>query len=66
MKFSSINKFAVDFTNQQKTGCLCLYSIKNPAYPEYGVITESPIICLDVYKETPYLICVGECKNYHK
>lgn len=50
----------VDFTNQQKEGCLCLYSIKNPAYPEYAVITESPIICLDVYKETPYLICVGK------
>ncbi|KAL0820400.1 hypothetical protein ABMA28_006283 [Loxostege sticticalis] len=50
---------SLDFTNQQKEGCLCLYSIKNPAYPEYAVITESPIICLDVYKETPYLICVG-------
>lgn len=52
--------FLVDFTNQQKTGCLCLYSIKNPAYPEYSVMTESPIICLDVYKEVPYLICVGQ------
>ncbi|CAK1584627.1 unnamed protein product [Parnassius mnemosyne] len=50
---------SLDFTQQQKQGCLCLYSIKNPAYPEYSVITESPIICLDVYKETPYLICVG-------
>ncbi|CAG4946849.1 unnamed protein product [Colias eurytheme] len=50
---------SLDFTQQQKNGCLCLYSIKNPAYPEYAVITESPIICLDVYHETPYLICVG-------
>ncbi|KAM3963317.1 dynein intermediate chain 2, ciliary [Aphomia sociella] len=50
---------SLDFTNQQKEGCLCMYSIKNPAYPEYSVITESPIICLDVYKEIPYLVCVG-------
>ncbi|KAJ8717180.1 hypothetical protein PYW08_005579 [Mythimna loreyi] len=50
---------SLDFTCQQKVGCLCLYSIKNPAYPEYAVITESPVICLDVYKEIPYLICVG-------
>lgn len=50
----------VDFTQQQKQGCLCLYSIKNPAYPEYSVITDSPIICLDVFKETPYLVCVGK------
>ncbi|CAH0695817.1 unnamed protein product [Spodoptera exigua] len=50
---------SLDFTLQQKVGCLCLYSIKNPAYPEYAVITESPVICLDVYKEIPYLICVG-------
>uniref|UniRef100_A0A2A4JMW1 Dynein intermediate chain 2, ciliary n=1 Tax=Heliothis virescens TaxID=7102 RepID=A0A2A4JMW1_HELVI len=50
---------SLDFTCQHKVGCLCLYSIKNPAYPEYAVITESPVICLDVYKEIPYLICVG-------
>ncbi|CAG5055636.1 unnamed protein product [Parnassius apollo] len=50
---------SLDFTQQQKQGCLCLYSIKNPAYPEYSVITESPIICLDVYKETPYLVRWG-------
>ncbi|XP_075981347.1 dynein intermediate chain 2, ciliary isoform X2 [Anticarsia gemmatalis] len=50
---------SLDFTNQQKTGCLCLYSIKNPAYPEYAVMTDSPVICLDVYKEIPYLVCVG-------
>ncbi|XP_013163256.1 PREDICTED: dynein intermediate chain 2, ciliary [Papilio xuthus] len=50
---------SLDFTKQQKEGCVCLYSIKNPAYPEYAVITESPIICIDVYTETPYLICVG-------
>ncbi|XP_063540251.1 dynein intermediate chain 2, ciliary isoform X1 [Cydia strobilella] len=50
---------SLDFTNQQKEGCLCLYSIKNPAFPEYAVVTESPLICLDVYHETPYLICVG-------
>ncbi|KOB71777.1 Dynein intermediate chain 2, ciliary [Operophtera brumata] len=43
----------------EKTGCLCLYSIKNPAYPEYAVVTDSPVICLDVYKEVPYLVCVG-------
>ncbi|XP_013187744.2 dynein intermediate chain 2, ciliary isoform X2 [Amyelois transitella] len=50
---------SLDFQNQQNEGCLCMYSIKNPAYPEYAVITESPIICLDVYKEIPYLVCVG-------
>ncbi|CAG9123998.1 unnamed protein product [Plutella xylostella] len=50
---------SLDFTNQLKEGCVCLYSIKNPAYPEYAVVTDSPVICLDVYKETPYLICVG-------
>lgn len=56
--------FLVDFTNQLKDGCLCLYSIKNPAFPEYAVMTDSPIIALDVYKETPYMICVGKLFGY--
>lgn len=56
--------FAVDFTNQLKDGCLCLYSIKNPAFPEYSVMTDSPIIALDVYKETPYMICIGKILGY--
>ncbi|KAJ2948558.1 hypothetical protein O0L34_g7812 [Tuta absoluta] len=50
---------SLDFSAQATDGCLCLFSIKNPAYPEYAVFTESPIISLDVFKETPYLICVG-------
>lgn len=54
----------MDFTNQLKDGCLCLFSIKNPAYPEYAVMTDSPIIALDVYKETPYMICVGKIFGY--
>ncbi|XP_049877274.1 dynein intermediate chain 2, ciliary [Pectinophora gossypiella] len=51
---------SLDFTAQAKEGCLCLFSIKNPAYPEYAVFTDSPVISLDVYTETPYLICIGQ------
>ncbi|XP_077292828.1 dynein intermediate chain 2, ciliary [Arctopsyche grandis] len=48
-----------DFMNNQKDGCLCLFTIKNPSFPEYAVMTESPVISLDIHKKYPYLIVVG-------
>lgn len=59
-EFVNIRKISVDFMNNQKNGCLCLFSIKNPSFPEYTVITESPVITLDIHKKYPYLIVVGE------
>ena len=32
---------------RQGTGLLCLYSLKNPSYPEYACPTESGVLCLD-------------------
>jgi len=35
-----------DFT-RQSTGMVCVYSLKNPSYPDYVYLTESGVMCLD-------------------
>ncbi|VDL96027.1 unnamed protein product, partial [Schistocephalus solidus] len=44
---------------KQVPGMICFYSLKNPGHPEYIFETESGVLCLDLHKEYPYLVCVG-------
>ena len=49
----------VEFQKQSTKGCFCLWSLKNPSYPEYVVHTESGIMTLDFHPSRPYLVVVG-------
>jgi len=44
---------------KQGAGLLCLYSLKNPSYPEYTWHTDSGVMCLDWHPEHSSLLCVG-------
>lgn len=40
-------------------GAICLFSVKNPSFPEWICITESPVMCLDFNKDNPHLLVAG-------
>lgn len=40
-------------------GAVCLFTMKNPSYPEHICMTESGVMCVDVHKSYPYLVVVG-------
>ena len=48
-----------DFYKQPDSGHLCLYSLKNPSYPEYVHSTSSGVMCLDIHPTYTHLVVVG-------
>ena len=42
-----------------KKGLLCLFSVKNPSFPDYVFPLEKSAMCLDINKAEPNLIAVG-------
>jgi len=44
---------------KQSTGLICVYTLKNPSFPEITYTTESGVMCLDYHPEYPYLMAVG-------
>eukprot|EP00112_Aurelia_sp_Birch-Aquarium-sp1_P015688 Seg350.19 transcript_id=Seg350.19/GoldUCD/mRNA.D3Y31 product="Dynein intermediate chain 2 ciliary" protein_id=Seg350.19/GoldUCD/D3Y31 len=44
---------------KQGSGMICLYSLKNPTYPEYIYSPESGVMSLDIHPEHGNLFCVG-------
>lgn len=60
---------------RQKTGLICLFSIKNTLHPEYSFTTEAGVMCLDFHPKSPALLAVGlydgtvlvyDIRNKHK
>ena len=47
-----------DFS-KQSTGLICLFTLKNTAYPEYTFRTEAGVMCLDFHPQYPSLLAVG-------
>uniref|UniRef100_A0A672HC58 Dynein axonemal intermediate chain 1 n=1 Tax=Salarias fasciatus TaxID=181472 RepID=A0A672HC58_SALFA len=47
-----------DFLKQGQ-GMLIVYSLKNPAFPEYVYSTASGVLCLDIHKQRSYLVAIG-------
>ncbi|XP_043216720.1 dynein intermediate chain 2, ciliary-like [Amphibalanus amphitrite] len=43
----------------QSYGQVCLYSLKNPTYPEYHLSTSSGVMCVDIHQTYPHLVCIG-------
>ena len=48
-----------DFYNQPKIGLICLYSLKNPSFPEYICRAPCGVLCLDISTHYPNLIVAG-------
>jgi len=44
---------------RQSTGLICLYTIKNPTWPEYSFTTETGVMCVDFNPSNPALLAVG-------
>ncbi|XP_035219792.1 dynein intermediate chain 1, axonemal-like isoform X2 [Stegodyphus dumicola] len=43
----------------QEAGCLCIYSLKGPSYPERIIACPWGICCLEFHPEWPHLLAVG-------
>ena len=44
----------------QPEGAMCLFTLKNPSFPEYVCITETGVMCVDIHPKHPFLVCIGK------
>ncbi|GLV39825.1 uncharacterized protein CBL_08109 [Carabus blaptoides fortunei] len=49
---------ALDFMYQMP-GAVCLFTLKNPSYPEHICMTDSGVMCVDIHPKYPFMIVVG-------
>ncbi|KER31499.1 hypothetical protein T265_02269 [Opisthorchis viverrini] len=45
--------------DQKMGGAILLFSLKNTTYPEYTIVTASPVLALHVHPMKPNIICAG-------
>ncbi|XP_074093610.1 dynein intermediate chain 2, ciliary isoform X1 [Cotesia typhae] len=50
---------SLSFDSPVSYGTVCLFSLKNPSYPEWICVTESPVMCLDFNIQHPHLLVIG-------
>ncbi|XP_055383476.1 dynein intermediate chain 2, ciliary [Condylostylus longicornis] len=48
-----------DFLKQNPEGALCLFTIKNPSYPDYIIMCESGVMSCDIHPTYPFLVVIG-------
>ncbi|XP_030555011.1 dynein intermediate chain 2, ciliary [Drosophila novamexicana] len=48
-----------DFLKQPNEGYLCLFTVKNPSYPDYIIQTDCGVMCCDIHPHYPFLVVVG-------
>ncbi|XP_030375419.1 dynein intermediate chain 2, ciliary-like [Scaptodrosophila lebanonensis] len=48
-----------DFTKQLDEGYLCLFTVKNPSFPDYIIQTDCGVMCCDIHPHFPFLVVVG-------
>ncbi|XP_033609005.1 dynein intermediate chain 2, ciliary isoform X4 [Cryptotermes secundus] len=49
-----------DFMKPQPEGAMCLFTLKNPSFPEYVCSTETGVMCVDIHPTHPALVCIGK------
>lgn len=49
----------MDFTEPNNAGYLCVFTLKNPSYPEFVKHFDSGATCLDFHPRKCFYICVG-------
>lgn len=40
-------------------GAVCLFTLKNPSFPEHICMTDSAVMCVDIHKQYPYMLVIG-------
>ncbi|XP_017027731.1 dynein intermediate chain 2, ciliary isoform X1 [Drosophila kikkawai] len=48
-----------DFMKQTNEGYLCLFTVKNPSFPDYIIQTDSGVMCCDIHPAYPFLAVIG-------
>ncbi|XP_004444527.1 dynein intermediate chain 2, ciliary [Drosophila pseudoobscura] len=48
-----------DFMKQTNEGYLCLFTVKNPSFPDYIIQTDCGIMCCDIHPTYPFLVVIG-------
>lgn len=54
----------MSFDVPMPTGAIGLFSLKNPSFPEWICITDSPVMSLDFNGDNPHLLVTGEVIKY--
>ena len=40
-------------------GVVCVFSLKNPSYPEYLCLAQCGVLCLDIHPQHPHMLVAG-------
>ncbi|XP_015597022.1 dynein intermediate chain 2, ciliary [Cephus cinctus] len=57
--FFAVSFGSMSFESTVASGTVCLFSLKNPSYPEWICPIESPVMCLDFSMQHPHLLVIG-------
>ncbi|XP_045470031.1 dynein intermediate chain 2, ciliary [Harmonia axyridis] len=49
----------LDFVKPVKEGAVCVYTLKNPSFPDYICITHCACMCISSHPKFPYMLAVG-------
>lgn len=55
------SNFSDNFYEQEtkQQGCVCIFSLKNPSYPEYLCPSQVGVTCVDIHSEHPHMLATG-------
>lgn len=48
-----------DFLKPTAEGAVCMFTLKNPSFPDYICMTESGVMCVDTHPRYPYMVVIG-------
>ncbi|CAB4063118.1 DNAI1 [Lepeophtheirus salmonis] len=48
-----------DFYAKDDFGVICIFSLKNPSYPEYLCISDSSVMTVDIHVDHPHMVVTG-------
>lgn len=49
----------LDFLKPTLEGAVCMFTLKNPSFPDYICITDSGVMCVDTHPKYPYMVVIG-------
>ena len=54
-------EYVDDFYDQEENldGVVCVFSLKNPSYPEYLCSAHCGVLCVDIHPGHPHMLAVG-------
>lgn len=48
-----------DFLKPTPEGAVCMFTLKNPSFPDYICMTDSGVMCVDTHPKYPYMVVIG-------